>query len=137
MVVNINDGLARFQRVGSTQSGGSELPHIHLGIVTKVLASSRSAYVRIQGINPTAELGPYKVMQHFQNPVTTNVKQTIVTSSASDPDGGSFLTSADLSASTTPLSGSYGTLSLPTIGSRVLVVLLNGSLDEGAILGYL
>lgn len=137
MVAKMNDGFSGFQRPGSSQSGASGLASLHEGIVTKTIASSRSAYVRVPTINPTAELGPFKVLQHFYNPVVTNVKQTVQTTSASDPDGGTFLTDASLSSSTTPLTGVYQTLTLPTVGSSVLVALLNNSLDEGVIVGFL
>jgi hypothetical protein len=76
-------------------------------------------------------------MASFTFPVTTPVKQTLTTTSGT-VSGSSVVTSVSLSATTTDISGVYSqTLTLPAVGTRVLVVLLNDSLDEGVIVGSL
>lgn len=135
---NPNDPLNYLQNPKSRSNVSVEFSSIHIGIVTSVDAPSRTATVLIPSLNDTASLGPYRILQPFTNAVTTPIKQTVTTTSAADPQGGAtFLTSASLSASTTDLSGAYGALSLPSIGNRVLVVLLNDSLDEGVVVGAL
>lgn len=110
---------------------------LHIGIVTAVSAGTETVFVRIPAINESAALGPYRCMQAFDRAVTTAVKQTINTTSASDPDGGTFLTGASLSSTTTNLTGVFGSLILPVVGDRVVVLLVNDSLDEGVVIGKL
>jgi hypothetical protein len=99
--------------------------------------ATRTGFVKITALNTDAQLGPYKFMAPFTFPVTTPVKQTITTTTAV-VSGSSVVTGVSLSATTTSISGVYsGTLSLPAVGARVLVVLLNNSLDEGVIVGSL
>ena len=75
-------------------------------------------------------------MAHFTFPVTTATQQTIATTNAT-VSGTSVVTGVTLSGASS-LPGVYsGTLTLPAVGSRVLVVLLNDSLDEGVIVGAL
>lgn len=137
MVVGINDGFDNFQRSGSLQRTDSGFSSIHIGVVTAVSSTTQTVFVKIPAINENSELGPFKCVQPFTNAVQTAVKQTITTTSASDPDGGTFLTSATLGSTTTNLSGVYGALNLPVVNDRVLVVLMNNSLDEGAVIGKL
>ena len=137
MVVNINDGFENIQRPDSLQRTYADFSAIHIGVVTAVAPSTLTVFVKIPALNENSELGPFKCVQPFTNEVQTAVKQTISTTSGNDPDGGSFLTSASLSATTTNLSGVYGALNLPAVNDRVLVVLLNDSLDEGAVIGKL
>lgn len=137
MVVNLYDGFDKFQRPDSLQRVDAEFSSLHIGIVTAVAPATNTVFVKIPGLNENSELGPFKCLQPFTNAVTTPVKQTISTTSASDPDGGTFLTGASLSSTTTSISGVYGSLNLPDVGNRVLVVLINDSLDEGAVIGKL
>jgi len=135
---NPNDPLNGLENPKSRAGVSVAFSSIHIGIVTSVDSVSRTATVLIPALNDNASLGPYRILQPFTNAVTTPVKQTVTTTSADDPQGGAtFLTGASLSASTTALSGAYGALSLPSIGNRVLVVLLNDSLDEGVVVGAL
>lgn len=110
---------------------------LHIGVVTAVASATGNVFVRIPSLNNNAELGPYRCMQAFDRVVTTPVKQTITTTSASDPDGGTFLTGASLSSTTTNLTGVFGSLILPAVGDRVVVILINDSLDEGVVIGKL
>lgn len=137
MVAQLSDPFDGFQRADSLQRTSAEFSSIHIGIVTAVSASTNTVFVKIPALNENSELGPFKCVQPFTNQVQTAVKQTITTTSGSDPDGGTFLTSASLSSSTTNLSGVYGILNLPAVNDRVLVVLMNDSLDEGAVIGKL
>lgn len=137
MVVSLNDGFQNFQRSGSLQTVNEQFSSIHVGIVTAVGASTNTVFVRIPGLNENAALGPFKCMQPFTNVVETAVRQTVTTTSGSDPDGGTFLTSASLSATTTDLEGVYGSLNLPDVNDRVVVLIVNNSLDEGVVIGKL
>lgn len=137
MVVNLNDGFENFQRADSLQRIDIDFSSIHIGVVTAVRSATNTVFVKIPAINENAELGPFKCLQPFTNVVETPVKQTLTTTSGSDPDGGTFLTSASLSSTTTDIQGVYGTLNLPSVGNRVLVVLMNNSFDEGAVIGKL
>lgn len=110
---------------------------LQIGIVTAVSSASKTVFVRIPAINESAALGPYRCVQPFDRVVETPVKQTVTTTSASDPDGGTFLTSATLSSTTTNLTGVFGNLILPVVGDRVVVLLVNDSLDEGVVIGKL
>lgn len=114
-----------------------EVSVLHIGIVTAVSTATKSVFVRIPAVNETAALGPYRCVQPFDRVVTTAVKQTVDTTSASDPDGGTFLTSATLSSATTDITGVFGALILPVVGDRVVVLLINNSLDEGVAIGKL
>lgn len=137
MVVRLDDGFQRINRPGSLQTTDEDFSSIHIGIVTSVATATQTVFVRIPGLNDNAALGPFKCMQPFTNVVQTPVKQTVVTTSGSDPDGGTFLTSATLSSTTTNLTGVYGVLNMPTVNQRVIVLLVNNSLDEGAVIGKL
>lgn len=131
MVVSRNDGLDNFKRPDSTQPLDAEFSPIQPGVVTKLVAGSNAAFVKLPLLNENAEVGPFSCLQPFTNEVTTPVKQTLnVTTGMSG-----FVTSVSLSNTTTDISGVYGTLMMPEIGDRVLVVLMNGSLDDGVILG--
>ena len=110
---------------------------LHIGIVTSVASATKTVFVRIPALNESAALGPYRCMQPFDRVVETPVKQTVTTTSAADPDGGTFLTSAALSSSTTDIAGVFGALILPVVGDRVVVLLVNDSLDEGVVIGKL
>jgi hypothetical protein len=131
------DGFEKQFRPGSTQHTAVEISSVYIGIVSSVSPATQSVFVIIPAINQSAALGPYKCVQPLTNEVSTPVKQTLTTTSGSDPDGGTFLTSASLSSTTTSINGVYGTLNLPSVGDRVLVVLMNSDLDEGAIVGKL
>lgn len=136
-VVNPYDGFEVFQRNGSLQGNSSQMSSIHMGIVTRVVSATNNAFVRIPAINDGAELGPYQCLQPFTNEVETPVKQTLtVTTGTADP-GVSVVTGVSLSATTTNLEGQYGSLNLPSVGNRVLVILINDSLDQGVIVGKL
>lgn len=136
MVINLNDGMGVFQRPDSLQRNEPRSSSIHIGIVTAVSAATNTAFVRIPSINDGAELGPYKCLELFTRIVQTPVKQTLTTTSAT-VSGTSVLTSATLSSTTTNLQGVYGNLNLPDVGQRVLVVLINDSLDQGVLVGKL
>lgn len=115
----------------------AEFSSIYLGVLTAKNASTRTGFVRIASLNSDAQLGPYKFMAPFTFPVTTPVKQTITTTTGT-VSSTTVVTGVSLSATTTSISGVYNaTLTLPDVGARVLVVLLNGSLDEGVIVGSL
>lgn len=106
MVVAHNDGLDNFKRSASTQTLRAEFSHIQPGVVTKVVAGSNAAFVKLPLLNENSEVGPYKCLQPFVNQVTVD-----------------------------DAAGTYGALVLPSIGDRVVVVLMNGSLDDGVIMG--
>ena len=127
------DQMDRADSAASTQANFSS---IHIGVLTAKNDSDRTGFVRITALNTDAQLGPYKFMAHFTFPVTTATQQTIGTTNAT-VSGTSVVTGVTLSGASS-LSGVYsGTLTLPAVGSRVLVVLLNNSLDEGVIVGAL
>jgi hypothetical protein len=130
------DGFQHFQRVDSAQVEAAPISYIHIGIVTAVDSGTGTGFVRIPALNEDAQLGPYKFLQPFTNQITTPVKQTLSTTSAT-VSGTSVLTSVSLSATTTSISGVIGSLNLPAVGQRVLVVMLNDSLDQGVIVGKL
>ena len=131
------DSIDQMDRSDSAASANAKFSSIHIGVLTAKTDSTRTGFVRITAINTEAQLGPYKFMAPFTFPVTTLVKQTITTTSGT-VSGSSVITSVSLSNTTTSLSGVYGaSLTLPAGGARVLVVLLNDSLDEGVIVGAL
>ena len=136
-VVNMNDGMGVFRRADSLQTNDATPSSIHIGIVTAVSSATNTAFVRIPALNENAELGPYKCLELFTRAVQTPVKQTLnVTTGTADP-GVSVVTSVSLSSTTTNLNGVYGDLNLPAVGQRVLVVLINDSLDQGVLVGKL
>jgi hypothetical protein len=129
------DGLEGMQRADSSQMTNASFSSIHIGVLTAKSDATKTGFVRIPALNQSAQLGPFKFMESFSFPVATPVKQTLNTTSAV-VSGTSVLTGASLSSTTTNLSGVYsGALTLPDIGTRVLVVFLNDSLDEGVIVG--
>jgi hypothetical protein len=132
MAVAINDGFDNLQRPDSTQGVDVQFSHVQFGVVTRLAAGSNAAFVKLPLLNENAELGPYPCLQPFTNAVTTPVKQTLSVTTA---DG--YVTSVSLSSTTTNISGVYGSLNLPAVNDRVLVVLVNGSLDDGVIVGKL
>ena len=131
------DSIDGMDRVDSTAGVNASFSSIHLGVLTAKNDSTRTGFVKIAALNSDAQLGPYKFMAPFTFPVTTPVKQTLTTTSGT-VSGSSVITGVSLSATTTDISGVYSqTLTLPAVGARVLVVLLNDSLDEGVIVGSL
>ncbi len=129
------DSMDGMDRADSAAQTNASFSSIHVGILTAKNDATRTGFVKIPALNNEAQLGPYRFMAHFTFPVTTPVKQTLNTTTGT-VSGTSVVTSASLSSTTTSLSGAYGsTLTLPSVGERVLVVLLNGSLDEGVIVG--
>lgn len=129
------DSMDNMDRADSAAQTNASFSSIHVGVLTAKNDSNRTGFVKIPALNNEAQLGPYKFMAHFTFPVTTPVKQTLTTTTET-VSGTSVITSASLSSTTTNLSGVYSsTLTLPGVGERVLVVLLNGSLDEGVIVG--
>ena len=131
------DSIDGMDRDDSTAGVNASFSSIHLGVLTAKDDSTRTGFVKIAALNSDAQLGPYKFMAPFTFPVTTPVKQTITTTSGT-VSGSSVITGVALSNTTTDISGVYSqTLTLPAIGTRVLVVLLNDSLDEGVIVGSL
>ena len=134
MTVIGGDSMDQMDRADSAASTQANFSSIHIGVLTAKNDSDRTGFVRITALNTDAQLGPYKFMAHFTFPVTTATQQTIGTTNAT-VSGTSVVTGVTLSGASS-LSGVYsGTLTLPAVGSRVLVVLLNGSLDEGVIVG--
>jgi len=130
------DSMDQMDRADSAASTQANFSSIHIGVLTAKNDSTRTGFVRIAALNTDAQLGPYKFMAHFTFPVTTSTQQTIGTTTAT-VSGTSVVTGVTLSGASS-LSGVYsGTLTLPAVGSRVLVVLLNNSLDEGVIVGAL
>ena len=130
------DSMDQMDRADSAASTQANFSSIHIGVLTAKNDSDRTGFVRITALNTDAQLGPYKFMAHFTFPVTTATQQTIGTTNAT-VSGTSVVTGVTLSGASS-LSGVYsGTLTLPAVGSRVLVVLLNNSLDEGVIVGAL
>jgi len=129
------DSMDGMDRADSAAQTNASFSSIHVGVLTAKNDSNRTGFVKIPALNNEAQLGPYKFMAHFTFPITTPVKQTLTTTTGT-VSGTSVITSASLSSTTTSLSGVYSsTLTLPGVGERVLVVLLNGSLDEGVIVG--
>jgi len=130
------DSMDQMDRADSAASTQANFSSIHIGVLTAKNDSTRTGFVRIAALNTDAQLRPYKFMAHFTFPVTTSTQQTIGTTTAT-VSGTSVVTGVTLSGASS-LSGVYsGTLTLPAVGSRVLVVLLNNSLDEGVIVGAL
>ena len=126
------DGMDRADSAAQTNASFSS---IHVGVLTAKNDADRTGFVKIPALNNEAQLGPYKFMAHFTFPVTTPVKQTLTTTTGT-VSSTTVVTGVSLSATTTSISGAYSsTLTLPNVGERVLVVLLNGSLDEGVIVG--
>lgn len=131
------DSINAMSRADSAASSIAEFSSIYLGVLTAKNDATRTGFVRVTALNSDAQLGPYKFMAPFTFPVTTSVKQTITTTTGTISST-TVVTGVSLSATTTSISGVYGaTLNLPDVGARVLVVLLNGSLDEGVIVGSL
>lgn len=131
------DSIDGMDRVDSTAGVSASFSSIHLGVLTAKNDSTRTGFVKIVALNSDAQLGPYRFMAPFTFPLTTPIKQTITTTSGT-VSGSSVITSVSLSNATTSISGVYGeSLTLPAVGARVLVVLLNDSLDEGVIVGSL
>lgn len=129
------DGLDGMQRADSSQMTNASFSSIHIGVVTATDEGTKTGFVLIPALNQSAQLGPFKFMEPFTLPVQTPVKQTLTTTSAV-VSGTTVLTGASLSNTTTNLSGAYSaSLTLPAVGTRVLVVFLNDSLDEGVIVG--
>lgn len=126
------DGMDRADSAAQTNASFSS---IHVGVLTAKNDADRTGFVKIPALNNEAQLGPYKFMAHFTFPFTTPVKQTLTTTTGT-VSSTTVVTGVSLSATTTSISGAYSsTLTLPNVGERVLVVLLNGSLDEGVIVG--
>lgn len=136
MAVAINDGFDNLKRPASTQRVEVEFSHVQLGVVTRLAAGSNAAFVKLPLLNENAELGPYPCLQPFTNQVTTPVRQTLNVTTGT-VDSTSVVTGVSLSSTTTSISGVYGSLNLPAVNDRVLVVLANGSLDDGVIVGKL
>jgi hypothetical protein len=135
--MSISDGFDyTLRRSESLARNIDEISALHIGVVTAVSSSNGTVFVRMPAINETAALGPYRCMQPFNNAVTTPVKQTLSVTTGT-VDGTSVVTDVSLSASTTSLSGVYGALVLPVVGDRVVVLLVNNSLDEGVVIGKL
>jgi hypothetical protein len=131
------DSMDGMDRVDSTAPANASFSSIHIGVLTAKSDATRTGFVKIAALNSDAQLGPYKFMASFTFPVATPVKQTITTTSGT-VSGSSVITGVALSNTTTDISGVYSqTLTLPAVGTRVLVVLLNDSLDEGVIVGSL
>ena len=131
------DSMDGMDRAESAAQTSADFSSIHVGVLTAYGATGVTGFVKIPALNNEAQLGPYTFMAHFTFPVTTPVKQTLTTTTGT-VSSTTVVTSAVLSATTTNISGVYSsTLTLPAVGTRVLVVLLNGSLDEGVIVGSL
>ena len=129
------DSMDGMDRADSAAQTNASFSSIHVGILTAKNDADRTGFVKIPALNNEAQLGPYKFMAHFTFPVTTPVKQTLTTTTGT-VSSTTVVTGVSLSATTTSISGAYSsTLTLPNVGERVLVVLLNGSLDEGVIVG--
>jgi hypothetical protein len=132
------DSIDGMDRVDSTAPANATFSSIHIGVLTAKNDSTRTGFVKIVALNSDAQLGPYKFVAPFTFPVATPVKQTLNVSTGTADPGVSVVTGVSLSATTTNISGAYSqTLTLPAVGARVLVVLLNDSLDEGVIVGSL
>ena len=129
------DSMDGMDRANSAAQTNASFSSIHVGVLTAKNDADRTGFVKIPALNNEAQLGPYKFMAHFTFPVTTPVKQTLTTTTGT-VSSTTVVTGVSLSATTTSISGVYSsTLTLPNVGERVLVVLLNGSLDEGVIVG--
>jgi hypothetical protein len=129
------DSMESMDRADSAAQTNASFSSIHVGVLTAKNDADRNGFVKIPALNNEAQLGPYKFMAHFTFPVTTPVKQTLTTTTGT-VSSTTVVTGVSLSATTTSISGAYSsTLTLPNVGERVLVVLLNGSLDEGVIVG--
>ena len=129
------DSMDGMDRADSAAQTNASFSSIHVGILTAKNNSDKTGFVKVPALNNEAQLGPYKFMSHFTFPVTTPIQQTLTTTTGT-VNSTSVVTGVSLSATTTSISGVYNTsLSLPDVGTRVLVVLLNGSLDEGVIVG--
>lgn len=136
MAVAINDGFDNIQRPNSTQSVEAEFSHIQFGVVTRIATGSNAAFVKLPLLNENAEVGPYPCLQPFTYDVSTPVKQTLNVTTGT-VDSTTVVTAVSLSNTTTNIDGVYGSLNLPAVNDRVLVVLVNGSLDDGVIVGKL
>lgn len=130
------DPIDNMDRADSAAGSFANFSSIHVGVLTAKNDGNRTGFVKIPALNNEAQLGPFFFMAHFTFPVATPVKQTLNVSTGTADPGVSVVTGVSLSATTTSISGVYSpTLTLPAVGTRVLVVLLNGSLDEGVIVG--
>jgi hypothetical protein len=129
------DSMEAMDRADSAAQTNASFSSIHVGVLTAKNDADRTGFVKIPALNNEAQLGPYRFMAHFTFPLATPVKQTLTTTTGT-VSSTTVVTGVSLSATTTSISGVYSsTLTLPNVGERVLVVLLNGSLDEGVIVG--
>jgi hypothetical protein len=136
MAVAINDGFDNIQRPDSTQGVDVQFSHVQFGVVTRIATGSNAAFVKLPLLNENAEVGPFPCLQPFTNAVSTPVRQTLDVTTGT-VDSTTVVTAVSLSSTTTSINGVYGTLNLPAVNDRVLVVLVNGSLDDGVIVGKL
>jgi hypothetical protein len=131
------DALDGMQNPDSTATTGGSFSAIHIGVVTAVSGGTNTGFVRIPALNTDAQLGPFKFLQPFTNSITTPVKQTLSVSTGTADPGVTVVTGVSLSATTTNINATIGSLNLPSVGDRVLVVFLDSSLDQGVIVGKL
>lgn len=124
------------QNPESLANSNAEIAPIHIGIVTNVDAGTNSVFVRIPNLNQKSEFGPYPCLQPFTNQVETPVRQTLNVGTGT-VDSTTVVTSVSLSSTTTNIAGVYGSLNLPGVGDRVLVVFVNFSIDDGVVVGKL
>lgn len=124
------------RREDSLASNRGSVSSLHVGIVTAVNSGTKTAFVRIPALNESAALGPYICIQPFTTQVETPVKQTLNVTTGT-ADGVSVVTGVSLSSTTTDIQGVYGVRNLPSVGDRVVVLLINDSLDEGVVIGKL
>jgi len=123
-------------RPSSLARNQESVSSLHIGIVTAVQAATNTLFVRIPAINESAALGPYRCMQGFDRVTNTAVKQTVSTTSTT-VNGVSVLNSATMGTATTNVAATFGSLILPAVNDRVVVLLVNDSLDEGVVIGKL
>jgi len=129
------DSMDGMDRADSAAQTNASFSSIHVGVLTAKNDADRTGFVKVPALNNEAQLGPYKFMAHFTFPVATPVKQTLTVTTGT-VSSTTVVTGVSLSATTTSISGVHSsTLTLPNVGERVLVVLLNSSLDEGVIVG--
>lgn len=128
MVVSLNDGLDRQIRPGSTQSIRSEFTPIQKGRVTRVEAGTSSAWVICPDINEGAELGPFPCMRPLAKSTLDITTGTV--------DSSTVVTNAVLNNSS-PATGDSSLFELPVVGTNVVIVFSNNSLDEGIVIGRL
>jgi len=129
------DSMDGMDRADSAAQTNASFSSIHVGVLTAKNDADRTGFVKVPALNNEAQLGPYKFMAHFTFPAATPVKQTLTVTTGT-VSSTTVVTGVSLSATTTSISGVHSsTLTLPNVGERVLVVLLNSSLDEGVIVG--